>query len=94
MSQQCGAHLQVGLSQIIVPDDGWRLQSFPITMKAKGAKKTLPEYGTRHCGVGGAMPICVFTQKADVCVGTQSCWFVQQHKMQMSNALSEAPQRH
>ena len=62
-----------------------------ITKKAKGAK-TLPEYGTRHCGVGGAMPICVFTQKADVCVGTQSCWFVQQHKMQMSNALSEAPQ--
>ena len=38
------------------------------------------------------MPICVFTQQADVCVGTQSCWFVQQHKMQMSNALSEAPQ--
>ena len=45
---------------------------FPITVKAKGAK-TLPESGTRHRSVGGAMPICVYTQKAEICVGTQNC---------------------
>ena len=56
------AHLQVGLSQILAPDYGRRLRSFSVTMQAKG--KTLPESGTRHRSVGGAMPICVYTQKS------------------------------
>ena len=75
------AHLQVGLSQILAPDHGRRLRSSPNTVKAKGAK-TLPESGTRHRSVGGAMPICVFTQKANLCSGTKLdvCAMAQKYK--------------
>ena len=88
------AHLQVGLSQIFAPDYGWRLEGFSISMKAK-RRKTLPESGTQHRSVGGAMPVCVYTQEARICVGTQKCGFVLQHKnAKLGKALSEEPQRH
>ena len=83
------AHLQVDLSQILAPDHGRRLRSFPITMKAKGAKHFLKAERDTEAWEAQCPFVCTHKRLRFVWVH-KTAGLCSNTKMQMSKALSEA----